>query len=106
MLAALAPDPAAYRAAFPVASPEELLQTVASDWLFRMPSATLARTHADQGGSVFFYEFTRPAPAVHGADVPLVFGTGGGPPHPMSADWASFAHQGTSGWPSFDCRPG
>lgn len=50
----LAPQPdgaRAYRAAFPQAGPEELVETVYSDALFRMPSQKLAEANAAAGGT-------------------------------------------------------
>ena len=81
---------AAYRAGYPSASPEQLLELVYSDWLFRMPSFRLAAAHAaGSTGSArtFSYELCFEVPpargpggpiaplgACHAFDVPLVFG--------------------------------
>ncbi len=118
-----ASDPDAYRAAF--TDPDELDETVRSDWLFRMPSLMLGEAQVAAGGTAFVYELTWPAPglggvlgACHGLDVPLVFGnlTVG---HPailigdaveeaavvsgqMQAAWVAFARDGDPGWPAFD----
>ncbi|MFD2470048.1 carboxylesterase/lipase family protein [Amycolatopsis silviterrae] len=121
-LAALAPDAEACRAAFPEATPEELYELVHSDWLFRMPSAHLARDHT---GRTFCYEFVLEAPgnggalgACHGADVALTFGNLTGPlaekmlgPQPnaeliavsaaMRAAWTAFARGEGPGWGEF-----
>ena len=48
-LRVLAPDPGAYRAAYPAAGPERLYELVHSDWLFRMPSLRLAQAHHRRG---------------------------------------------------------
>ncbi|WP_018539319.1 MULTISPECIES: hypothetical protein [unclassified Streptomyces] len=40
----------------PHATPEELLETVYSDALFRMPSLQLARVNAAAGGTSFLFE--------------------------------------------------
>ncbi|MGW7535350.1 carboxylesterase/lipase family protein [Amycolatopsis sp. NPDC054798] len=122
-LAALAPDAEAYRAAFPEATPEQLFETLHSDWLFRMPLANLARDHA---GRSYLYEFVLEAPgsggalgACHGADVALTFGNLAGPlvekmlgPQPnaelaavsaaMRAAWTAFARGEGPGWRAFD----
>jgi para-nitrobenzyl esterase len=117
------PDPRRYVEAFP--DPDELDETVRSDWLFRMPSVHLARAQLAAGGPAYLYELTWPAPglggvlgACHGLDVPLVFGnlTAGQPamligdPTPEAAAvsrqmriaWISFATSGDPGWPSYD----
>ncbi|MGE6738624.1 carboxylesterase family protein, partial [Streptomyces sp. NPDC059900] len=55
----LAPQPdgaRAYRAAFPQAGPEELVETVYSDALFRMPSQKLAEANAAAGGTSYLFE--------------------------------------------------
>ncbi|SFO51287.1 para-nitrobenzyl esterase [Amycolatopsis rubida] len=121
-LVALAPE--GYRAAFPEATPEQLYETLHSDWLFRMPSANLAREHT---GRSYLYEFVLEAPgsggvlgACHGVDVALTFGnlTGPlaekmlGPPPPnaelaalsaaMRAAWTGFARGEGPGWGEFD----
>ncbi|WP_394618089.1 carboxylesterase/lipase family protein [Lentzea sp. JNUCC 0626] len=64
--------------AYPALGPEELFETVCSDWLFRMPSLHLAEAQVAGGGRAHVYEVTF-APtemfrACHGLDVPLVFG--------------------------------
>lgn len=118
-----APDPAAYLEHFH--DPEELYEVVRSDWLFRMPSLTLAEAQLAAGGRAHLYELTWPAPgmggmlgACHGLDVPLVFGnlTVGQPAMligeptaeaeavsgQMRRAWAGFAASGDPGWPGFD----
>ncbi|GGU75599.1 carboxylic ester hydrolase [Streptomyces albospinus] len=125
-LFAPAPDgPAAYRAAHPQATPEELLETVSSDALFRMPSLHLARANAAAGGTSFLFELRLPSPALggalgacHGLDVPLAFGTldsptgrdlVGAPPAPgaivvsreLQQAWVRFATTGDPGWAAY-----
>ncbi|WP_122261928.1 carboxylesterase/lipase family protein [Ornithinimicrobium cerasi] len=118
-----APDPGRYRTALP--DPEELYEVVRSDWLFRMPSLTLAGSQLEAGGAAHLYELTWEAPgmggmlgACHGLDVPLVFGnlTAGQPAmllgepteealavsEQMRTAWISFATTGDPGWPGFD----
>ncbi|HTU76847.1 MAG TPA: carboxylesterase family protein [Trebonia sp.] len=80
-LAAFAPDPEAYRRAYPSFDAERLYERVFSDWLFRMPSLHLAQAHAASGGRTYLYELTYRAPAspaalgaCHGLDLPLVWG--------------------------------
>ncbi|MEU1673728.1 carboxylesterase family protein [Streptomyces roseifaciens] len=125
-LFAPAPDGAdAYRAAHPRATPEELLEAVYSDALFRMPSLQLAEANAAAGGTSFLFELRLPSPAFGGAlgachslDVPLAFGTPDSPagrgllgsrPGPGAAAvsrelqqaWVRFATTGDAGWPAY-----
>ncbi|MFJ5990497.1 carboxylesterase/lipase family protein [Lentzea sp. NPDC092896] len=64
--------------AYPALPPEELFETVCSDWLFRMPSLHLAEAQIAGGGRAHVFEVTwapsGPFGACHGLDVPLVFG--------------------------------
>ncbi|MFJ2830029.1 carboxylesterase/lipase family protein [Streptomyces sp. NPDC087263] len=111
-----------YRAAFPLASPDDLYELVNSDWLFRMSSLRLAEAQTAAGGRAHVYELTWPAPgmggvlgACHGLDVPLVFGNLTGTPAAMligetpspeaetlsahiRTAWTEFATHGTPGW--------
>jgi para-nitrobenzyl esterase len=116
---------AAYRAAFPDASDENLYQLVQSDWPFRMPALHLAQAQVLGGGRAHVYELTWPAPAkggllgaCHALVVPLTFGDYDGlgtqffglEPTPeteaMSAQvrsaWTAFAVDGSPGWPAYD----
>ncbi|WP_438489809.1 carboxylesterase/lipase family protein [Streptomyces sp. S186] len=120
------PDGAhAYRAAHPRATPEELLETVYSDALFRMPSLHLAEANAAAGGTSFLFELALAASgpggalgACHSLDVPLAFGTLdcpagsrllGDPPAPeavavsreLQRAWVRFATDGAPGWPAY-----
>ncbi|MGW7002686.1 carboxylesterase family protein [Streptomyces sp. NPDC054933] len=125
-LFAPAPDgTGTYRAAHPQATPEELLETVYSDALFRMPSLQLAQANAAVGGTSFLFELRLASPAFGGAlgachslDVPLAFGTLdsptggallGGPPTPeaiavsreLQRAWVRFATTGDPGWAAY-----
>lgn len=125
----LAPDPAAYRAAFPGASPAELYEKVHSDWLFRMPTERAVRAHREGGGRAHLYEVTWTIPgraelgAAHGIGVPLTFGNlaegsatvllGAQPPEGAAelsarvrAAWTAFAATGDPGWPPYDLQDG
>ncbi|MER6508303.1 carboxylesterase family protein [Nonomuraea sp. NPDC001636] len=126
-LRALAPDPAAYRAAHPEAGDERLYELVHSDWLFRMPSVRLAEAHGGHGRA-HLYELTWPAPgmggtlgACHGLGLPLTFGNLtagvaglllGQEPPPQAAElsarvraaWTAFAATGDPGWPAYEPR--
>ncbi|MGW0810251.1 carboxylesterase/lipase family protein [Nonomuraea sp. NPDC002799] len=123
----LAPDPDAYRAAYPEAGEERLYELVHSDWMFRMPSVRLAEAHQRRGRS-YLYELTWPAPgfggdalgACHGLGLPLTFGnlTAGAAaglllgqePPPAAAElsarvraaWIAFATTGDPGWPAYE----
>ncbi|MEU5861696.1 carboxylesterase family protein [Nonomuraea sp. NPDC047529] len=121
----LAPRPRgaeAYRAAFPQAGPEELVETVYSDALFRMPSQKLAEANAAAGGTSYLFELRWPAPALggtlgacHSLDVPLAFGTLDSPvgaqligdepgpeavalAHELREAWVRFVTTGDAGW--------
>jgi para-nitrobenzyl esterase len=125
----LAPGPDGqrrYREGFPNAGPDELFETVNSDWLFRMPTLHLAEAQIAGGGRARVYELTWPAPgmggilgACHGLDVPLVFGNldvgqpalliGEDPRDEaealsarMRAAWTAFARDGDPGWSAYD----
>ncbi|WP_019927853.1 carboxylesterase/lipase family protein [Nocardia sp. BMG111209] len=116
-----------YRAAHPDAAPEQLLEYVHSDWLFRMPALHLIQAQRSAGGTAYGYEIAWPAPgnaalgACHGLDGPLVFGTLTahlGPllfgPEPSAETrtqsariqraWTDFAATGDPGWPAYDTR--
>ncbi|MFC8414379.1 carboxylesterase/lipase family protein [Streptomyces coelicoflavus] len=118
---------AAYRAAFPDDSANDLYERVQTDWLFAMPSLHLAEAHLAGGGRSHVYELTWPAPAFDGAlgachalDIPLLFGTfreslallqfGGAEPSEEAlalssrfrASWTAFARSGDPGWPAYD----
>ncbi|MGW2255219.1 carboxylesterase/lipase family protein [Kitasatospora sp. NPDC001660] len=125
-LFAPAPDGAdAYRAAHPHATPEELLETVYSDAVFRMPSMLLAEANAAAGGTSFLFELRLASPALggvlgacHSLDVPLAFGTLDSPtgrqllgdqPAPeaiavsreLQQAWVGFATTGAPGWAAY-----
>ncbi|TDD74315.1 carboxylesterase/lipase family protein, partial [Actinomadura rubrisoli] len=124
-LRTFAPDPDAFRRAFPDASAEYLHELVQSDWLFRMPSLHLAEAHTAGGGRAHLYELTWQAPglggilgACHTLDIPLVFGNlaGGiadlviGEDRAAAAElsaeirsaWTGFATSGDPGWPVYE----
>ncbi|RKT19785.1 carboxylesterase type B [Streptomyces sp. 1114.5] len=125
----LAPAPSGpdrYRAAHPGATASDLLETVSSDALFRMPSLRLAEANSAAGGTSYLVELAYPAPAMgglfgacHGLDVPLAFGSLdspigrhflGEPPAPeavrlsreLQQGWVRFVTTGDPGWAAFD----
>lgn len=126
-LDSLAPAPggnAAYRAAYPDATPALLHELVNSDWLMRMPSLHLADAQHAGGGRAWSYELCwghGPNGAEHGLDGLLVFGTmndndmrshtASDPKatdeavrlsRHMRADWLTFATTGDPGWTRYD----
>ncbi|OPC77833.1 carboxylesterase [Embleya scabrispora] len=125
------PDgPDAYRRAHPTATPEELLELVYSDALFRMPSLHLAQANRAAGGTSFLFELRLAAPAgggllgaCHSLDVPLAFGTldspagrhffGDRPTAEISTvsrelrrAWTRFVTTGNPGWPGHEADRG
>ncbi len=119
---------AAYRAAYPGASPGELLAALQTDWWCRIPAIRLAEAHAPGPGATYMYEFAWPSPAFGGAlgachalEIAFVFDTldkgadqmvgpllGADPPtqlaKTMHAAWVGFATRGEPGWPKYDRR--
>lgn len=117
---------AAYRAAYPGASPGELLAAVQTDWWCRIPAIRLAEAHAASAAATFMYEFGWPSPAFggllgscHALEIPFVFDTldkglnqmvgpllGPTPPQPLAATvhaaWVAFARCGDPGWPRYE----
>ncbi|MGX9293629.1 carboxylesterase/lipase family protein [Tsukamurella paurometabola] len=115
-------DPADYRAAYPRATADELMEIVSSDATFRMPSVLLADANAGAGGATFLFEVRWESAAYgacHSIDVPLAFGTPGSPTgrmlfgddpapavHALSEEllhaWVRFCGTGDPGWPRYD----
>ncbi len=109
-LAPVADGIRAYRAAYPGIGEGQLYEIVHSDFYYRMPSLFLARAHTRGGGTSYLYEF-RDERTVggsgHGAEVPLVFGTGRPDPaatalgEQLRDAWIAFAANGSPGWPAY-----
>jgi carboxylesterase 2/para-nitrobenzyl esterase len=114
---------AAYRAAYPNASPGELFSEIQTDWYWRIPAIRMADAHATKArASTYMYEFAWRSPqmngrlgAAHAVEVPFVFDTlglgtepllGRDPPQSladvMHAAWIGFAVDGNCGWPKYD----
>jgi carboxylesterase type B len=116
---------AADRAAYPDATPGNVLAAVQTDWWVRIPAIRLADAHANATSGTYMYEFAWPSPqfngrlgAVHALEIPFVFDTlnndlpllgpllGPNPPQQladtMHAAWVSFATNGDPGWPKYD----
>ncbi|TWS25204.1 carboxylesterase family protein [Tsukamurella sputi] len=124
-LEAFAPgDPDDYRAAYPDATAEQMMEIVSSDATFRMPTVLLAEANAEAGGTTYLFEIrweTQVYGACHSIDVPLAFGTPdcptgrllfGDDPAPavralsdeLLGAWVRFCHTGDPGWPRFDAE--
>jgi para-nitrobenzyl esterase len=117
---------AAYRAAYPGASPGDLLAAVQTDWWCRIPAIRLADAHAKSTSATYMYEFAWRSPAFngllgacHALEIAFVFDTldkgpdqmagpllGPTPPQQladtMHAAWVAFATGGDPGWPKYD----
>lgn len=114
--------PPAYRERHPDQTPGELLATIITDALFRVPAHRTAAGHAASGGAggTWMYEFAWRSPkldlgACHALELGFVFdnlgeGTEGlaGPKPPqeladrMHRAWVGFASDGDPGWRRFD----
>lgn len=112
----------AYRAAYPGASPGDLLAALQTDWYWRIPVIRLAEAHANHSPATYMYEFGWRSPqfngllgACHALEIAFVFDTlgngtetllGANPPQPladtMHAAWVAFARGGDPGWPRYD----
>ena len=119
---------AAYRAAYPSATPGELLAAIQTDWWCRIPALRLADAHATVTSGTYMYEFAWPSPAAngmfgacHALEIPFVFDTldlgpgqmigellGDAPPQhladTMHSAWVSFMTRGEPGWPRYDIK--
>lgn len=118
---------AGYRAAYPNASPGDLLAALQSDWWVRFPVLRLAdarATNAASTASTYLYEFAWRSPqfngrlgACHVLEIPFVFDTlglgtqaicGNEPPQgladTMHDAWVAFATKGDPGWPQYDLQ--
>jgi para-nitrobenzyl esterase len=63
-------------------SDRDLLDSIITDWIFRLPITRLAEAHSLRSRRTFLYEFDWPSPfaggalgACHGIELPFVFGT-------------------------------
>jgi carboxylesterase type B len=115
---------AGYRAAYPSASPGDLLAAIQTDWWVHVPALRLADTHAKGPGATYMYEFAWRAPtfnerlgACHALEIAFVFDTlgmgteallGTNPPQrladTMHTAWVAFATRGDPGWPRYDVK--
>ncbi len=115
---------AGYRAAYPGASPGDLLAALQSDWWVHVPALRLADAHAKSSAATYMYEFAWRTPqfngrlgACHALEIPFVFDTlgygtqtlcGNEPPQGLAdtvhAAWVAFATSGEPGWPKYDTR--
>ncbi len=93
-------------------APRELLEAIASDWLFRLPATRLLDAHRSVGGRAWSYLFDWESPfaggalrSCHGLELPFVFGTFS---HPViglfsgaGEDAALLADAMTGSWTAF-----
>lgn len=105
-------------------NPGDIYAQIMSDYTFRMPALNIAQI-LKRNQNTWFYRFSWRSPAYNGqlgashfVDVPFTFGTihtkeaenfiGNTPPQSLSESmnnaWASFAKNGTPGWPHFSDR--
>ena len=119
---------AAYRAAYPGASPGDLLAAVQTDWWCRIPAIHLAEARVNSSAATYMYEFAWRSPAFggrlgscHALEIAFVFDTldrgadqmvgpllGPNPPQrladTMHGAWVAFATRGDPGWPRYEPR--
>ncbi|MEU8341324.1 carboxylesterase/lipase family protein [Spirillospora sp. NPDC048832] len=111
---------AAYRDRYAEQTEGELMATVITDHLFRIPAHRAAAGHAASGGRTWMYEFAWRSPnhglgACHALELGFVFDnltaepeglTGPNPPQDladrMHRHWVDFAATGDPGWERFD----
>lgn len=117
---------AAYRNAYPSATPGDLLAAIQTDWWCRIPAIRLADAHVNSASRTYMYEFAWPSPAAnglfgacHALEIPFVFDTldrgpdqmvgdllGDDPPQQlasaMHSAWVSFITRGDAGWPQYE----
>ncbi|MCD0447537.1 carboxylesterase family protein [Glycomyces sp. A-F 0318] len=112
----------AYRAAYPGASPGELLAVLQGDWYYRAAATRLAEGRATAAAPTYMYEFSWRSPrfdgrlgACHALEIPFAFDllddplmqwlTGPAAPQDladlMHACWVSFARTGRADWPPY-----
>jgi carboxylesterase type B len=112
--------PAAYRDHHPDMTPGELMATIITDSLFRVPAHRTADGHTASGGRTWMYEFAWRSPnhdlgACHALELGFVFDnltaareglTGPNPPQALAGRmhraWLDFAVGGDPGWEPFD----
>lgn len=110
---------AAYRERHPGLTAGELMATIVTDSLFRIPAHRAAAGHAANGGRTWMYEFGWRSPnhdlgACHALELGFVFDTlvpdselaGPNPPQAladaMHRAWVRFAADGDPGWDRYD----
>lgn len=89
---------AEYRRLFPRHTPEQIFfaaTTASRSWRAQVIEA---EARAAAGAPAFVYQLDFPAPAPHGADIPLVFGADG----PVADAFLRFARTGDPGWPAYE----
>ena len=110
--------PLAPRAGALYTTPDSLYGDAAAQWvvdtMYRCPVVAELSWHVTAGNPAWEYQFDRAAPgreasgAVHGAEVPYVFGTLNSPSEvdrrisdAIQGYWTNFAKTGNPGWPAF-----
>jgi para-nitrobenzyl esterase len=86
-----------YRALFPAYSPEQIFfaaTTASRSWRAQVIEA---EARAAAGAPAFVYQLDFPVPALHGADIPLLFSGEG----PLVDAFLRFARTGDPGWPAY-----
>jgi para-nitrobenzyl esterase len=86
-----------YRRMFPSYAPEQIFfaaTTASRSWRAQVIEA---EARAAAGAPAFVYQLDHPAPAPHGADIPLVFSGEG----PLADAFLRFARTGNPGWPTY-----
>ncbi|MEV5646975.1 carboxylesterase family protein [Nocardia sp. NPDC052254] len=113
---------AAYRTAYPGASPGALLAILQADWFYTVPGLRLADARAQAPAATYMYEFTWRSPqfdgqlgSCHFLEVPFAFDqlgdprmhwiTGPTPPQQLAdlvhGAWVQFAATGRVNWPRY-----
>jgi para-nitrobenzyl esterase len=88
---------AEYRRMFPAYRPEEVFYAATTAGRSWRAQIIEAEARAAAGVPAFVYQLDHPAPAPHGADIPLVFAGAG----PVAEAFLRFARTGDPGWPAY-----
>jgi len=97
---------AEYRRIFPAYTPEQVFYAATTAGRSWRGQVIEAEERARAGVPAFVYQLDFPAPAPHGADIPLVFGTYGDPAarpvsEAMMNAFLRFARTGNPGWAAY-----
>jgi len=86
-----------YRRLFPAYTPEQLFYAATTAGRSWRAQIIEAEERARAGAPAFVYQLDHPAPAPHGADIPLVFSGEG----PVAEAFLRFARTRDPGWPAY-----